>query len=84
MTFEDCEIDDDASFKNKNNATFITNGRAKSLGVGSIFGESSLAMIVALLALIASGVAIFLVVYYNKKKAAPVTANNATEAEDEE
>ena len=37
-------------------------------GVGSIFGEGSLTMIVALLALIASGVSIFLVVYYNKKK----------------
>ena len=84
LTFEDCEIDDDASFKNKNNATFITNGRAKSLGVGSIFGEGSLAMIVSFLALITSGVCIFLTVYYNKKKAVPVAANNAIEAEDEE
>ena len=50
---------------------------------GSIFGEGSLTMIVALLALIASGVAIFLTVYYNKKKAAPV-AVDTKEAEDEE
>ena len=49
----------------------------------SIFGEGSLTMIVALLALIASGVAIFLIVYYNKKKAAPVVADTK-EAEDEE
>ena len=56
----------------------------KTSAVGSIFGEGSLSMIVALLALIASGVSIFLTVYYNKKKAAPVAANNVTEAEDEE
>ena len=36
-------------------------------------------MIMSLLALVAFGVAIFLVVYYNKKKAVP-----ATETEDEE
>jgi hypothetical protein len=56
-------------------------GRARRFG--SIFGEGSLTMIVALLALIASGVAIFLTVYYNKQKAAPV-AVDAKEAEDEE
>jgi hypothetical protein len=50
----------------------------------SIFGEGSLAMIFALLALISSGVAIFLVVYYNKKKAVPVTADNAEETVEEE
>ena len=33
---------------------------------------------------IASGVAIFLVVYYNKKKAVPAIANNAAETTDEE
>ena len=49
----------------------------------SIFGEGSSAMIISLLALIASGVAIFLVVYYNKKKAVPVAANKATEADEE-
>ena len=56
----------------------------KSSAVGSIFGEGSLTMILALLALIASGVSIFLTVYYNKKKVVPVAANNVTEAEDEE
>ncbi|MBR6556135.1 MAG: hypothetical protein IKT60_01775, partial [Clostridia bacterium] len=49
----------------------------------SIFGEGSLTMIVALLALISSGVAIFLTVYYNKKKTAPVAADTK-EAEEEE
>ena len=55
-------------------------------GAASIFGEGSLALIVAFLSLIASGVAIFLVVYYNKKKAAPVAANGVaeTETDDEE
>ena len=55
----------------------------KTSPVGSIFGEGSLSMIVALLALIASGVSVFLTVYYNKKKTAPVAVNNV-EAEDEE
>lgn len=55
-------------------------------GAASIFGEGSLAMIFALLAIISSGVSIFLVVYYNKKKAVPVAANGAkdTETDDEE
>ena len=35
---------------------------------GSIFGEGSLPMIVALIALIVSVASIFLTVYYNKKK----------------
>ena len=50
----------------------------------SIFGEGSLTMIIALLALIASGVSIFLTVYYNKKKAVPAAANEATKTEDKE
>ena len=50
----------------------------------SIFGEGSLTMIVAILALVSSAVSIFLTVYYNKKKAAPIAANNAEETEDEE
>ena len=55
----------------------------KTSAAGSIFGEGSLTMIVALLALIASGVSIFLTVYYNKKKTAPV-AEDTKETEDEE
>ena len=41
-------------------------------------------MIVCILALVTSGVSIFLVVYYNKKKAVPAIANNAAETTDEE
>ena len=60
--------------------------KGKVEGVGSLFGEGSLTNILVIISLIASGVAIFLVVYYNKKKAAPVAANGATdtEADDEE
>ena len=75
----ECDLGD-TTFKDKSMVTFSDSARR----YGSIFGEGSLTMIVALLALIASGVAIFLVVYYNKKKVVPVAANNVTEAEDEE
>lgn len=79
LVFRNCMMGD-STFKNEKAAIFQdANGNV----VGSIFGEGSLTMIVALLALIASGVAIFLTVYYNKKKAAPV-AVDTKEAEDEE
>ena len=55
----------------------------KPAPVASIFGEGSLTTILVIISLIASGVAIFLTVYYNKKKAAPV-AVDAKETEDEE
>ena len=78
LAFNNCELGN-STFGHRDRATF--DGK---VGVGSIFGEGSLTMIIALLALIASGIAIFLVVYYNKKKVVPAAANNATEAEDEE
>jgi hypothetical protein len=53
-------------------------------GVGSIFGEGSLTNILVIISLIASSVCIFLTVYYNKKKAIPVTANGAEKSDDEE
>ena len=56
----------------------------KAPAVASIFGEGSLSMIVAILALVASGVSIFLTVYYNKKKSVPVAANGASESDDDE
>ena len=73
-----CEFGD-TTFTNKQYLDF-----GNGVGVGSIFGEGSLSMIVSILSLIASGVAIFLTVYYNKKKAVPATANNATETDEEE
>ena len=84
LTFENCEFGD-ATFNDTSRATFVNNtANGKSLRVGSIFGEGSLTMIVAILALASSAVSIFLTVYYNKKKAVPSIANNAEEAEDEE
>ena len=76
-TFVNCDMGN--STYNDRNRVQIKNG-----GISSIFGEGSFPMIIALLSLIASGVAIFLVVYYNKKKAVPAIANNAAETTDEE
>ena len=55
--------------------------KGKVEGVGSLFGEGSLTNILVIISLVASGVSIFLTVYYNKKKAAPVAANGATDTE---
>lgn len=83
LTFIDCKMSD-STYCDQDLMVFEdTDAPNGSNFPGSIFGEGSLTMIVALLALIASGVAIFLTVYYNKKKAAPV-AVDTKEAEDEE
>ena len=50
--------------------------------VGSMFGEGSLAMIIALLALVGSGVSIYLIVDM-RKKLIPVAANNDASPESE-
>ena len=76
LIMNNCELGD-TSFKDKSMVTF------SDKAVGSIFGEGSLAMIVAFTALIASAAAIFVSVS-SKKKAVSSTANNAEEAEDEE
>lgn len=77
LAMTDCDLGD-TTFEDKSMVTF------SDKAAGSIFGEGSLSMIIAILSLIASGVAIFLVVYYNKKKAVPAIANNAAETTDEE
>jgi hypothetical protein len=73
----------DATFSDKNAATFVDCDVSNN--VGSIFGEGSLTMIVAILALVASAVSIFLVAD-TRKKLVFATANKTaeTEAEDEE
>jgi hypothetical protein len=77
ITFVDCDFGE-ATFNNKNAVTFV--GGTVSNGVGSIFGEGSLAMIVAFVALIVSVAAIIVNISSKKNKvAAPQTA-----AEDEE
>lgn len=52
-------------------------------GTGSMLGNGSLAMIVALLALITSGVSLFLIVDM-RKRVVPAATNNAAENESEE
>jgi hypothetical protein len=73
LNFENCDFGD-STFNDRSLATF--DGKA---GVGSIFGEGSLTMIFAIIALVASGVSIFLVVYYNKKKVVSVAVNSDEE-----
>jgi hypothetical protein len=77
LVMTDCTFDKDTKFADKGMVVFSENA------VGSIFGEGSLTMIVSRLALVASAVSIFLTVYYNKKKVAPVAANKAAESEEE-
>lgn len=81
LSFVDCEFGE-ATFNNKSAAQFVDTDAPN--GVGSIFGEGSLAMLVAVLALVASAVSIYMTIVYNKKKAVPVTANNVSETDDEE
>ena len=87
ITFTNCDMGDSKFFQSDlEYLSFVDCENAPDASArrfGSIFGEGSLTMIVALLALIASGVSIFLTVYYNKKKAVPAAANNATEEGEE-
>ena len=66
------------TFENKKRIDF-----GSGAGVGSVFGEGSLTMIVALLALVTSAVSIFLIVDI-KKKLVPATVNSADESDDKE
>ena len=69
------------------NNIYVAGNFTRSVGgstrYGSIFGEGSLAMIVAITALIASAAAIVVSVS-SKKKAVPATSNNVAESEGEE
>ena len=56
----------------------------KSAVAGSIFGEGSLTMIIAILALVASAASICLTVVLFKKNAVSATANGAYKSDDEE
>jgi hypothetical protein len=77
MAMIDCTFGNDTTFADKSMVAF------SDKAVGSIFGEGSLTMIVAILALITSVVCIFLIVDM-KKKLVPATAKNTSENEDEE
>lgn len=76
ITFVDCDFGN-ATFSDKNAVTFV--GGTVSNGVGSIFGEGSLALIVAFVALIASIASIIVNVTERKKKTVPVTATEQSE-----
>ena len=77
LDFENCDFGD-STFNDRSRATF--DGAA---GVGSIFGEGSLAMIVSFVALIAAAAAIVVNVS-SKKKVVPATVNNKAESDNEE
>lgn len=84
LTFIDCKLSD-STYSDKDCIVFedtdAPNDRARRYG--SIFGEGSLSMIVALFALITSVVCIFLIVDM-KKKLVSATARNTSENEDED
>ena len=75
------EIEIDPNIERNDGASGVWWGTAA--GTGSIFGNGSLAMIVALASLATSIVSICLVVDM-KKKLAPAAADKATEADDDE
>lgn len=81
LSFIDCELGD-AVFNNKKAAQFIDTDALN--GTGSIFGEGTLAMIVALLALITSAVSICMTIVYSKKKTALATADNTAKNKTED
>jgi hypothetical protein len=81
VTLRDCNLGNSTFEKAK--YVVIVDTDAEN-GIASIFSQGSLTMIVSFLSLIASGVAIFLVVYYNKKKAVTVAANSVAETENDE
>ena len=79
ITFVDCDFGK-ATFNDKNAVKFV--GGTVSNGIGSMFGEGSLTMIVSFVALIAS-VAAIIVNFSSKKNNASVPKNEAI-TEDEE
>ena len=79
MTMTDCDLGD-STFQGKEFIKFVDSSAPD--GVGSIFGEGSLAMIVAFVSLIAVGVSIWMNVSLSKKIYA--TATDADVLKDEE
>ena len=77
LTFIRCDLGD-STFNDRSRATF------DGAGVGSIFGEGSLAMIISLLALVASITSTGVCISLHKKTTVPAAANKARGTEDEE
>ena len=80
VELDTCELGG-STFNDESRVTFVKCDNAEARRFGSMFGEGSLSMVIALLALIPSGISIFLIVDM-KKKLIPVTANNAAEGEE--
>ena len=82
---EDIMVDEEGTLVLNNCQLGDTTFEDKTMvaGVGSVFGDGSLSMIVAILALVASGVSILLIVDV-KKKLVSVAANKTEKAEVEE
>lgn len=76
LTFYDCDMGD-STYDDTEYLKFVENGVEKKNITGSIFGEGSMTMIVAILALSASAVSICLTVAFNKKKAVSEAVDNA-------
>lgn len=76
LSFIDCDFGD-ATFNKKSAAQFVDTDASN--GTGTIFGEGSLTMIVAILALVVSAFSICFTVVLNKKKAVPTMANDKEE-----
>ena len=70
LTFYDCDLGD-STFDEAEDVTFV--GTNAPNGVGSLFGEGSLTMIVSILALVASVAAIGVSISSNKKKSEPAS-----------
>jgi hypothetical protein len=81
LTFNDCDMGD-STYGEKKYFKFVENGVEKRAAVGSVFGEGSLAMIVAFVSLIASVAAIVINVSSKKQNTLTATANET--AGDEE
>ena len=79
LTFIDCKMSD-STYYDRDNMKFT--GADAANGAASIFGEGSLALIVAFVALIASIASIIVNVTARKKQTVPVTA--AEHSEDDE
>ena len=82
-TFYDCDLGD-STFGVDNPKIVDTNSPDGNPHGASIFGEGSLSMIVAILALVTAIASIYLSVTSNNRKAASVASNNAAESDEEE
>ena len=75
LTFVDCDFGE-ATFNDRGAAAFASSGGSNGNLAGTIFGEGSLNMVVALLALVVSVASIGINVAANKKKGCSALKEN--------